>query len=94
MSEVERAFGVKLDYSACGEWTTVGDIFAALKDALKNAPGDQDLVWSLFKYAISRETLVEPARIDPATLLLAEPLSDQFARLMHSLGAMIRRLRN
>lgn len=93
IEEVERAFGVKLDYSNCSEWKTAGDVFEALKDATRNSAGEHDLVWSLFTYALSRETLVEPARIVPATLLLAPPLSEQFARLMYSFAAFIKKLR-
>jgi len=94
IEEVERAFGVKLDYNKCGEWKTAGDIFAALKDATGSSVEERDRDWSLFTYAISRETLVEPARIIPATLLLAPPLSDSFAKLMYALGAFIKKLRN
>ena len=69
--DVERDFGVTLDYSDASTWTTSGDVFRSLCSAL--GPGrcnDPDL-WPRFASAIAKQTDVDPMRISRETLLLA-----------------------
>ncbi len=70
IEEVETAFGVRLDDSDAGNWSTVGDIHTALMRALSPEEAAKPDVWARFAEAISRETGVDPTRIGPDTDLL------------------------
>ena len=69
IENVERAFGVRLDYSDARTWLTVGDVFATLKRALSDDERDGDH-WARFTAAISEETGVDPSRVTESTLLM------------------------
>lgn len=74
--EVERRFGVSLDYSDAHRWRTVGDVFSALQQALpaeRTTAGD---TWSNFRETISQETDVDPSGVTQATLLLRQSRFD------------------
>src|SRR6185369_14602394 len=72
IEEVERVFGVLLDYSEAASWRTVGDVYSALRSALPREEREADDLWPRFAQAISSETGIDPTRIGPATLLLAQ----------------------
>jgi hypothetical protein len=72
INEVERRFGVKLDYSDSRKWATVGDVFVSLQRALPaERAADRD-TWTLFAEAISFETGVNPSQVSAETLLLGQ----------------------
>jgi hypothetical protein len=68
--EVERRFGVVLDYADASSWKTAGDVFAALKRALPPEHSPDDDTWRRFAEAISAETGVDPTKVTADTLLL------------------------
>ena len=68
--EVERRFGVQLDYSDAHTWSTAGDVFTALRRALPAEQANAPQTWSTFADAISAETGVDPTKVEPRTLLL------------------------
>ncbi|GAA0335705.1 hypothetical protein GCM10009087_52720 [Sphingomonas oligophenolica] len=70
--EVEKAFGVRLDYTNAHEWSTVGDVYTALMRALPPGAADQPGVWDRFAAALCRETGLSPSDISPESELLAE----------------------
>lgn len=70
ISEVERHFGVRLDYSDAPDWVTAGDVFAALRRELPPERAASADTWREFAEAISGETGVDPLRIDVETRLL------------------------
>lgn len=75
IAEIERQFGVCLDYSGAGNWHTAGDVFTALRHKLPSDTRDDVEVWRKFAEAISSETGANPGKVAPSTLLLAKPLS-------------------
>jgi hypothetical protein len=70
--EVEREFGVKLDYTDAHEWSTAGDIYAALFRALPPGEADRPGVWDRFAVAICRETGISPSDLSLESELLSE----------------------
>ena len=72
INEVERCFGVRLDYSDSQTWTTTGDVFAALQKTLPAEQATADDTWARFVKAISSETGVDPSRVTRETLLLGQ----------------------
>jgi hypothetical protein len=72
IKEVERRFGVQLDYSDSQGWTTVGDVFAALQRALPAERAAARDTWTHFAEAISFETGVDSSQVTTATLLLGQ----------------------
>jgi hypothetical protein len=70
LREVERRFGVQLDYSDTRTWLTAGDVFAALRRALPVQEAGAAETWPMFAEAISAETGVDPTKVEPQTLLL------------------------
>ena len=68
--DVDRCFGVALDYGEARSWRTVGDVYSALETALpaelRNAPDN----WTRFTQAISDETGIDPTKVGQETLLL------------------------
>src|SRR5690606_8816129 len=69
--DVERAFGVMLDYAAAPSWLTAGDVFRSLRKAL---PADElsgpDL-WNRFAAALCAQTGVDPSGIEQGSPLLS-----------------------
>lgn len=72
ITEVERCFGVRLDYSESQSWKTAGDVFAALQRALPAELAAADDTWARFAKAISLETGVDHSRVTHETSLLGE----------------------
>ena len=72
--EVERRFGVSLDYGDAANWQTTGDVFASLLNALPPDQRDQDDLWTRFTAIMCSETGAEASRVGPNTLLLGLPL--------------------
>lgn len=72
INEVERRFGVQLDYANSRNWATVGDVFAALQRALPAERAAARDTWTHFAEAISLETGVDPSRVTAETLLLGQ----------------------
>ena len=70
--EVEQEFGVTLDYSSAHEWSTAGDVYAALLRALPAGAADQPGIWDRFAIAICKETGISPSNISLESGLLAE----------------------
>tara|TARA_B100000678_G_C17986031_1_gene412979 strand:+ start:221 stop:583 length:363 start_codon:yes stop_codon:yes gene_type:complete len=77
IKEVERCFGVRLDYSNAQSWTTAGDVFAALQRALPTERASAHDTWARYVEAISSETGVDPSRVKPETLLLGQHRFDR-----------------
>lgn len=71
IGEVETAFGVTLDYSDAHNWSTAGDVYAALLRALPPPEAEKPDVWDRFAAALCRETGISPSRISPDSELLA-----------------------
>ena len=71
ITDVERVFGVKLDYTNASTWLTVGDVFKALRSALPDRQSS-DSVWAKFADVVASETGVDPSQITESTLLLGE----------------------
>src|SRR4051812_22514570 len=70
LRNVEKRFGVKLDYTGAGKWFTVGDVYADLLKALPEEAARTPHTWTAFAEAISDETGVEPLRVAPHTRLI------------------------
>jgi hypothetical protein len=77
INEVERHFGVKLDYSDASRWTTAGDVFTALQRALPSDQAKAVEIWPAFAGAICGETGVDPLKVTPETLLLGKGRLDR-----------------
>jgi len=77
IKEVERCFGVRLDYAESQSWTTTGDVFAALQNTLPAERAAADDTWARFVKAISSETGVDPSRVTRETLLLGQHRFDR-----------------
>ena len=76
ITEVERRFGVRIDYSGAQHWTTVGDVFAALQQVLTSERAKDCKTWPPFTQAISGETGVDPRQVTAETLLLGKARRD------------------
>ncbi|SDD62144.1 hypothetical protein SAMN05444678_11763 [Sphingomonas sp. YR710] len=87
ISEVERRFGVRLDYSDARHWKTAGDVFAALQQALSSEQAEAVETWPLFAEAISGETGVDPTKVTADTLLLGKGRFDW--RVLVVVGCLI-----
>jgi hypothetical protein len=60
LRDVEREFGITLDYNDAANWHRVGDVY----DALLNAFGSEPIgCWRRFARAISQQTGVDPAQL-------------------------------
>ena len=77
IKEVERCFGVRLDYSDSQSWETAGDVFAALQRTLPAERLSAHDTWTHFAEAISSETGVDPAQVTHETLLLGQHRFDR-----------------
>ena len=74
LADVEREFGVRLDYSDARNWRTAGDLFGALKQELPSETHNGDDVWGRFTAAISLKNGLDPSRVTASTLLIGKPL--------------------
>ncbi len=72
ISEVERAFGVKLDYSDARRWLTAGDVFDALRNALSDDERERADLWERFATAICGITGVDPQAVERGSPLLSK----------------------
>ena len=72
IQNVERAFGVRLDYDDAPGWWTVGDVHASLLRALPADQRDDTDVWQRLTKAITQETGVDATSIAPETLLIGQ----------------------
>jgi pyruvate carboxylase len=72
ITDVERAFGVKLDYGNAGQWITAGDVFDALLVAIPASERAQTDLWERFAKALCGITGVDPRSIEPASPLLSQ----------------------
>lgn len=72
IDDVERAFGVKLDYADASRWLTAGDVFTSLKKALPVEERDRPDLWKRFAMALCSETGVNPDDIDYRSPLLSK----------------------
>ena len=70
--EVEREFGVSLDYTDAYNWSTVGDVYSALLQQLSVDEASEPNVWERFARAICRETGISPSSIRPESGLIVE----------------------
>ena len=69
--DVERAFGVVLDYDDAPTWVAAGDVFESVRRALPPSARDDAGLWPRFAEAIARETGVDAGRVAHGTVLLA-----------------------
>ena len=72
IDEVERAFGIKLDYSDAPQWLTAGDVFDSLRKALPADKRDTSDLWERFSAAICGVTGVNPKAIERGSPLLSD----------------------
>jgi hypothetical protein len=72
INDVERAFGVKLDYSDAPNWVTAGDVFSSLKAALPQEEREKPDLWRRFSAALCEQTGVNPEDIEDQSPLLSE----------------------
>jgi hypothetical protein len=72
IDDVERAFGVKLDYSDASRWLTAGDVFDALRNALPREERDRADLWERFAASLAAETGVNPKMIERGSPLISE----------------------
>ena len=72
IDDVERAFGVKLDYSDTSHWRTAGDVFDALQKALPDDESNRAEQWERFAAALCGVTGVDPKEIERTSPLLSE----------------------
>lgn len=70
MRNVEKRFGVKLDYGGASHWFTAGDVYADLLKVLPEQAAQAPDTWTAFAEAISDETGVDPLRVAPETRLI------------------------
>lgn len=85
IQDVEKAFGVALDYSDASHWRTAGDVFASLLKSLPaNAEQDPNL-WDRFAEALSGQTGIDPTLISKGSPLLL-PQSLVWARIEDAWG--------
>jgi hypothetical protein len=71
--DVEREFGVKLDYSDASNWRTAGDVFLSLKSALAANNRHSEAVWERFATSLTGQSGVKPGLIAPDSPLLLPP---------------------
>ena len=73
LRDVERRFGVALDYTRAGDWFTAGDVFSELLKVLPESAAASTDTWRAFAEAISDQTGVNPLRVAPDTRLIDKP---------------------
>jgi hypothetical protein len=86
IDDVERAFGIKLDYSDAPQWLTAGDVFDALRKALPADKRDTADLWERFSAAICGVTGVNPKAIERGSPLLS---SSRFWARMADASAVV-----
>ena len=86
IDDVERAFGVKLDYSDASQWLTAGDVFNSLRKALPSDERQAADLWERFAKALCGVTGVDPKTIEPASPLLT---SSRFWAQVASANAVV-----
>lgn len=69
--EVEKVFGVQLDYDDAPKWVTAGDVFSSLIRSLPPGEGEKPETWARFAKAIVSETGADPSKIGPESPLLS-----------------------
>ena len=70
IDDVERTFGVRLDYSDAPNWATVGDVYRSL---LAQLPAGADLdpdTWNRFTHAITEANGSDPCRVTYQSTLI------------------------
>jgi hypothetical protein len=72
IDDVERAFGIKLDYSDAPQWLTAGNVFDSLRRALPADDQNKSDLWERFAAAICGETGVDPTTIERGSPLLSD----------------------
>lgn len=72
IDDVERAFGIKFDYSDAPQWRTAGDVFDSLRKALPADELDTSNLWERFAAAICGVTGVDPTTIERRSPLLLD----------------------
>jgi hypothetical protein len=88
LRDVEKRFGVKLDYRGAGEWRTVGDVFAALLEVLPGSREKSPETWNVFAEAIAQETGADSHKITPETRLIDRKGSPLLSVLVLLVGAL------
>ena len=89
LDDVEKSFGVKLDYTDAGNWFTAGDVYAALLKALPEDAVQRPDTWKGFAEAISDQTGVDPARVAPETRLIDRSGERRLDRIVLLLLALV-----
>ncbi len=72
VQEIEKEFGVTLDYSGAHGWSTVGDVYDALLKQLSSAEANNPNTWVRFATAICKETGIPPSSISRDSGMIAE----------------------
>ena len=72
IAEVERAFGVMLDYADAPGWHTAGDVFESLQKVLPADELNRPYLWKRFAVALSHQTGANPNEIRPDSPLLSK----------------------
>jgi len=72
IADVERAFGIKLDYADAPNWHTAGDVFLSLCKALPVSACEDSDLWPRFAEALAAETGVDPENIEMNSPLLSD----------------------
>jgi hypothetical protein len=70
IGEVERVFGVRLDYDDASDWVTAGDVYKSLNKALSAHEIQARGGWKRFAQALTDETGENPENISPESPLL------------------------
>ena len=71
IADVERTFGVKLDYADAQGWLTAGDVFTSLQRVLPAEELSKPDLWDRFAFALCEQTGVNPDDIDRHSPLLS-----------------------
>lgn len=69
--DVEREFGVSLDYSDAPHWSTAGDVFASLLKVLPINAVEDPVVWARFTDALAGQSGVDPTLVSKDSPLLS-----------------------
>lgn len=83
---VEREFGLAFAAADAERFVTVGDVWTALRAGMRLDDESAEPLWPRFAAAIGSVTDADPARIDKATRLLAEPLGQVLKRAIRRLA--------
>jgi hypothetical protein len=72
VADVERTFGIKLNYADAPHWLTAGDLFASVQKALPEKQREGPEVWERFATALCGQTGVNPKDNEPSSPLLSQ----------------------